>query len=81
MTENYTSRRTLTGLAAPKPKSHAPDSVTEELIRAASAPRSLTAAVFGDPLPGRSALDKLKRPSNLSEPRPISAVVKAGLFS
>lgn len=35
-----------------------PEHVSEERKRAASGGRSLTAEILGDPLPGRSALDK-----------------------
>lgn len=35
-----------------------PVAVLIELAQAATRPRSLTAAILGDPLPGRSALDR-----------------------
>jgi hypothetical protein len=55
----YASRLTLTGLHAPTHKpNRATDNEIAELIRATSRPRSLTAEILGDPLPGRSALDK-----------------------
>ena len=34
-----------------------PQHVVDELAHAAAAPRTLTASIMGDPLPGRSALD------------------------
>ncbi len=40
-------------------------------------PRALTAVLLGDPLPGRSMLDK-RQPAKLVGPPPISAAVKAG---
>ncbi len=39
-----------------------PDSVIEERDRAIAAPRNLNAILAGDPLPGRSALDRRSRP-------------------
>lgn len=39
-------------------KSEAPPVVLDEMKRAFTARRSLTAQIFGDPLPGCSALDK-----------------------
>ncbi len=39
-----------------------PDSVIAERDRAIAAPRNLNAILAGDPLPGRSALDRMSRP-------------------
>ncbi len=61
MTVKYSSRLTLTGLPARKVAAwRVPEDVVDELIRATCAPRSLTAKILGDPLPGRSALDKMR---------------------
>jgi hypothetical protein len=49
----------LNGKPSPAPPRVVPDEVrAEHAHRAALAPRDLTAAICGDPLPGYSALDK-----------------------
>ncbi len=51
------------GALAPSYSRAPPDHVIEEARFAmAAGPRDITAAAFGDPLPGRSALDRMRSP-------------------
>lgn len=45
----------------PHPTAPPPPEVQHEYIAAVMQPRSITAELFGDPLPGRSALDRKMR--------------------
>lgn len=68
--------RVETGTDKPH-KSGPPPSVLIERERATRAEVSLTASLCGDPLPGRSALDKQR--ANLSAPPLLDPDIKAGL--
>jgi hypothetical protein len=57
--DRYGSPFRETGLPQPSAANRAPDDLlTDRNHRSGLAPRDLTAAVFGDPLPGYSALDR-----------------------
>lgn len=51
-------RETVADLRTARERSEAADTARQARASAVDAPRSLTAAFFGDPLPGRSALDQ-----------------------
>lgn len=71
--ERYAS----TGVSANVHHKRAPDFVIDECVMAHARPRSLTQSICGDPLPGRSALDKQRM--NLSKPPLLDPDSKAGL--
>lgn len=54
----YRDRRKNSPKPPPNPTKAIPDEVIADAFRRASAPRSITAFVFGDPAPGFSALDR-----------------------